>query len=1388
MKKGLLSRKLPIITLALGMTIGAVPGMTLASPSSSFKISNQELQSIIEASQPTYVSPQINTNSSKKVRVIIQLSGQPAAVGKYAAKQGISSLAKSATESTVQSQQESFLDEVSDQGIDLKVNYQYDTVLNGFEVSVPANEIPELAKIPGVKSIQENSTWYALPIEASSTGTEERYDINPLKQIGATDAWAEGYTGKGLKIGVIDTGVDYTHPDIAPAYKGGYDSFYNDNDPYEEVPLSKEDDPFHTGYEGTYHGTHVAGTIIGQYANKNTDIAQKGVAYGAELYAYKVLGRNLDDPSKSSGSSAQVIDGIERAVKDGMDVINLSLGSDSEKDVNSPDAVAINNAVLSGVVAVIANGNAGPNYYTMGSPATAQLSIAVGAVTSESKHYTGSLVPTLVDADNPTVTTATYSTYGELQMMGWETAHENFSDIVGTEPQEVVYVGLGDDKDYANKNVEGKIAFASRGTLAFVDKISNAKKHGAKAIVIFNGINKGTDADLSESIPLRDGFADVTVGDNFDFIPTFDMKGTEGRALARALQENPNTELRFDFSSDFPHTIIPGDELADFSSWGPDSDDNLSIKPDVTAPGVNILSTWPAYGKDKPEATYDKAYSRISGTSMATPHVAGLALLIKEAHPDWNPFDVRAALANTADILPDYDVYQQGAGRTNVINAIHTNALLEAVEPITILDKNFNPKNVINYNSSTSFGLVAPGALKQTKSLQLKNTGNAELTYEATIDWHGDHSDIEATLSTNQITAQGKKTVPFELSLKVGSNAKENSFYEGQVTLRSANQPELHLPFVVNVGKEKPATGFGIQEMNVSNTVVYPNRTTKTSTDLSFKLSAADTNYYEIDLVNLDDETIGFLDVQSTDTTNEYFKSQVYTLKGITNAYHPYDAAGNPVLDENEEPTTAYLKDGIYKIEVVAVQFTATGSIAKRPDGSKIIYSGVTSFRVDESKETSGGGNTGGGSDGSGNSGGGSSTSPTTPTTPSQPSTGGSANSVVEQGQKQVSVAPKTTTENGVTSATVTDADLKAAISSAENAATAVIIQVPGTKLDQVKVTLTADQIKQLSSLPSGSTIVVSAGGSAVAVPVSVLGNAPANAGFDLVIKKAEDQKPAFEGQKPGDKVIGSPVSIEAFWVSGTTQAPVQVSNKTFIKRSFTVPGSIEPNTAGVLFEENGKVTPISSVVKKQQDGSTIVTVNRPGFSVYAVVSRTVKFNDIASSPAASDITALANKLIVDGTAEGVFSPKSNLTRAEFTALLSRSLGLRSSKASSFTDVNASAWYANDLAAAYEAGLILGINKDQFAPSNIVTRQEMAVILNRALQLTGIEVKASNPSFSAYNDDAKVAPYAKDAVKSLASKGIFGGDGNVFNPSASVNRETAAAALHQLLVKTNLID
>lgn len=1392
------------------------------------------------------ISSQI-TQTSGDISVIVQLGTQPAAIGKYAAAQGIQSLAKTATEANVQTEQAQFLEEATDSGLSLKVNYQYDTVLNGFEVTLPAEQLSDLAKLPGVKAIDANRTWFPIPIEPTSAENDEfQYDSSPLKQIGADQAWAKNLTGAGLKVGVIDTGIDYTHPDIAPIYKGGYDSFYQDDDPYEEVPLTAQEDPFNVGYKGTYHGTHVAGTIIGQFANQESKIVQKGVAYNASLYAYKVLGRDLERPDRSSGTSAQVIDGIERAVKDGMDVINLSLGSDSEKNVNSPDSIAINNAVLAGVTAVVANGNAGPGHYTMGSPASSQLAISVGAITSEEQRFSGQLSASFIDnggnldedenLDNPheegnpeeSKTTDVNEPTAEpidFKLLGWETAKTDFPAILGTEKHEVVYVGLGDKNDYENKDVQGKIVLASRGKLAFVDKIINAKQHGATAIVIFNGkaAANQTDADLTPSLPNLDGFINLNVGDSFDYIPAFDIQGTVGRSLANQLIENENLEkaLSITFPSHYEQDIVAGDRIADFTSWGPNADAKLSIKPDITAPGVNILSTYPAYGKNKEGVSYAKAYARLNGTSMATPHVAGLALLLKQQHPDWTPFDVRAALANTSDLLSDedgnpYDVFKQGAGRANVAKAIETPALLQAVEPITILDKNYNRQQVINYNSSTSFGVVGVNQ-ELTKKLQLKNTSAQNVDYTASIQWFGGNGGIEATLSDGSILANAQQTKEFTLNVKTPNEAAEG-FYQGQIKLENPQLPTLHLPFSIYIGQEKPSTGFGVQDLALSKELIYPKRTNQDKAELSFKLSAENANYYILEILNLHDETIGYYEEKFSDSPSSFFKPDTYSYKGVSDVYHPYDEEGKAILDDNGKPKISHLQEGQYRINVIAAQLDEDGQLVY--EGTKaILYKGFIAFRIDPSPTPDSGGNPGGepnqggnsGSNGNGGSGGGNNLS-SPPKSEANQNVTPVEKSVIPQGYKQhVLVADKV--KVNVKDNEITDAQLKEAIEANKEHPTAYVIRSPFTTNNKeinpsthtnitdnklAQISLSAEQLKLITALKEKPLLVISSGKEAVALPSTLLSLAPKNAGLKVTLGTNKDV--TFKGKIPSQRtLVGDPVTFRAEWTTVNSNQPVQLPTNLFIKRAWLVAEEIKANQAGVLLQAGEQISAIPSFVEAQEDHTTIVAVNHPGWSTYVLAQQKISFTDISTSWAESHINSLAHKFIIEGTSQDKFSPTTSLTRAQFTALLVRSLGLTSSNSTTttntttnstpakqvnFSDVPSTAWYTQDVATAYEAGLIQGISATKFAPDTIVTRQDLAVLLARALELTGVKLQQSKPGLHTYSDATDIQGYAKDSINLLSQYGVIDGNTNnkaKFDPQKPATRETAAGALHLLL-------
>ena len=227
----------------------------------------------------------------------------------------------------------------------------YDQLFNGIALQAPREKLAKISSLEFIKATHAVQTYEA--------------NIVPPKQDQHHPSIIPGnlntttFTGKGVKVAVIDTGIDYHHPDLQKNYAGGYDLVDLDNDPMETD--ESQGIP-------TEHGTHVAGIIA---ANGNI----KGVAPDAEIYAYRALGPG------GSGSSIQVIAAMERALKDGVDIMNLSLGN----IVNGPDyptSVAVNRAVELGIIIVIANGNNGPNHWTIGSPATATRAVSVGATAS----------------------------------------------------------------------------------------------------------------------------------------------------------------------------------------------------------------------------------------------------------------------------------------------------------------------------------------------------------------------------------------------------------------------------------------------------------------------------------------------------------------------------------------------------------------------------------------------------------------------------------------------------------------------------------------------------------------------------------------------------------------------------------------------------------------------------------------------------------------------------------------------------------------------------------------------------------------------------------------------------------------------------------------------
>ncbi|WP_161408864.1 S8 family serine peptidase [Paenibacillus silvestris] len=1371
----------------------------------------QSMQNNAKKSAPSIIANDINISSTDDINVIIQLSNQPAAVGRYAAKMGYRTLNTEALEANVLTEQSSFLSSAAKQGISLKVHHQFDTVLNGMEVTVRANEITKLAQLPGVTSIHQNQVYYAIPVPTDITtqGLDNPLiDLNPLKQIGADKAWDKGLTGSGVKVGVIDTGGDYVHPDLKDAinrdYKG-YDAFNQDNDPYEDFPTDRT--------EGSSHGTHVSGTILGRFANKTSELVQKGVAYNAELYLYKVLGGE-----HGSGTSAQIIAGIEKAVEDGMDVINLSLGTGAYKDPNSPDSIAVNNAALAGVVAVIANGNDGQNgpyYYSMGSPASAQLAISVAAATSPSRYYTSSLESTV------SVSSVTYATYQlSPNLISWKTGETQFESLLGSQQLEAVFVGLGSKGNFEHAgDLTGKVAFIERGELSFEDKVKNAALSHATAAVIFNGNSEVHDAgevpvilpDLREEIPGRDGPIGslAMLGDGAKYLPTFDMPGKQGRALVRALLTTPDSTLKISFGNTFNPVDLIGDTIADFSSRGPNSDKNYGIKPDISAPGVNIMSSVPAYGRDNPSISYKEAYGRMSGTSMAAPHITGLVALLKQKYKlvdknhdgieDWSPMDYRAALANTSDMIntisgTPYDVYSQGAGRANIANAMETPALLQAIDPLTIYDAKFNPITMESDASSVSFGLVDPKSNKTvTKPLQLKNISDNTLTYTATIVMHPSvTSDPNKPIPTPDVEKIHMSIDGLNASsgqaITVGPNAKQrftlsalaadapNGVYEGHVLLQSTGHPDLHLPFVIHVGEESDNNQFDIQDVTLFNQTMYNDQTI----DLSATINSNALEYVALYVTPLE----GTDGEQSVPTVGEIFdynrETNIYkTLP--QGKFHFSDISNSFGFTKDTElnVNTVKLPDGMYNFVLVGLPDL------NQPDKGSVValksfYISSADSPLSPPSTPPSGGNTGTGSGGGGGA---------LPEVPKENLE--LIQSIVTPGQTTVSVTASTAIEGKQLTVTVADSEIQKAVDAAKSVSASIVINVTADDSSEAQLKLTNAQVLKLQQAAEGSTIVFAWKGATIATPTSALASVPAGAEYLVRITKDAGSVSTFTEQYPDTTVVGTPYSFEAkTHINGTT-TPLNLTAKQVFKRAFLVDQEVNASKTGALYIENGQVYSVPALFTSAGTGKTIVTISRPGFSTYAAAQRQTAFTDIDSSWAKSQIQLLADKFILNGTTNSTFSPKNNVTRAEFAALLVRALGLQKpTLASPFQDVQSSDWFAQSVAIAYETGLITGYG-ETFKPNASISRQDLTVMLTRALKLRQDWQPGAKAPIT-YADSEQFSDYAKESIQYVTDAGLMDGldlNGSIhFQPSEPTTREAVAKVLSTLLKLSKLIN
>ena len=550
-------------------------------------------------------------------------------------------------------------------------HFAFDGLFNGLSITVSRNQLSALTRIPGVKAIYPVET-----ISIPERGTASPELFTALAMTGADIAQSElGLDGTGIRVAVMDTGVDIDHPDLGGGGSNGGTSFPTGRvvagwdfvgDAFNADPASPAYNPVATPDPNpddcNGHGTHVAG-IIG--ANG----VVTGVAPNASIGAYRVFG------CAGSTTADIMIAAMERALDDGMDVLNMSIGSTYQWP-QYPTAQAATRLVNAGVVVVASAGNSGATgAYSSGAPSVGDKVIAVASF------------------DNTGVMLPTFTISPDDKPIGYSSATGAApTPTSGTEPLKRTGTAASTD-DGCNPlpadSLDGHVALIRRGTCSFHIKAANAQDAGATGVVLYNNAA---------------GFLSPTVeGPVAITIPVVMTTAAEGQLIDTRLAGGP---VDLTWTDDVASFVNPsGGLLSSFSAYGMSPD--LQLKPDIGAPGGSIYSTYPLE---------NGGYANISGTSMSSPHVAGAAALLLQSAPGTSSQDVGGNLQNSASPKPwsgnpglgflDF-THRQGAGMLRIDDAVTT---ATRIRP-----------------GKLSLGEGEAGPAQ--RSVELRNTGASAVTY-----------------------------------------------------------------------------------------------------------------------------------------------------------------------------------------------------------------------------------------------------------------------------------------------------------------------------------------------------------------------------------------------------------------------------------------------------------------------------------------------------------------------------------------------------------------------------------------------------------------------------------------------------------------------------------
>lgn len=684
----------------------------------------------------------------------------------------------------------------------VQVQRRYAIVFNGMGVVLPgAGEatIERLRRLPNVAAVYPDMAY-------------ELDTFSSVPLIGAEALWrapvigGQANAGRGVKIAIIDGGIRVDNPFFNPAgfsYPAGFPkgdtahttpkvivarSYFRPDRP----PLEGSETP-QPGPEDESHGTHVAGIAagVGGTVASIAGLSQpiSGVAPGAYLMNYKVFYAN--EESNFSAYGIELIAALEDAVADGADVINNSWGGRATGEpFADPITVAVEAAVDAGVTVVFSAGNEGPDPSTAGSPGYSEKVIAVGATTAPRTVASG-----FVDVVAPDG--APDSLRGQQFQPAAFGPQIEGGTVWGPFPYVSVAAVSGSTlacEPLPTGSLSGQIAVIERGTCPFSTKILNAQIGGANSAIVYNS-EQGGDAlitmapgEVADAVGIPSVFVGRSTG-----LGLLDWRARTGDAARVAIDARGRIVDQ------------PGDVVAAFSSRGPSFQG--SLKPDVVAPGFNILSAGYAAGEGVEIHT---GFGVVSGTSMAAPHVAGAAALLRQIQPGWSPAQIKSALMSTAvaEVYLDEERTQratpleQGAGRINVSAAASAPLLFD--------------------RPALSFGnlsAVAGQPTRATLTVQARNvSGQPQQISFAAEPIRADEFTI--SVSPPRLSIAPGQTASFSVAIEIPAGAPAAD-YEGSVRLEGT-EPSLHLPLWARTLPATPAAKVLLLDNDGSSSLDLP--------------------------------------------------------------------------------------------------------------------------------------------------------------------------------------------------------------------------------------------------------------------------------------------------------------------------------------------------------------------------------------------------------------------------------------------------------------------------------------------------------------------------------------------------------------------------------------